>query len=56
MVPKIKVARNIWIMFGLAGVAYSIIGQVILGEICEYCVLLDVAILLSVYLLIRHRD
>ena len=40
---------------GLAGVAYSIVGQAILGEICEYCILLDILILLSVYLLVRHR-
>jgi uncharacterized membrane protein len=56
LIPKIKAFRNIWIMLGLAGVAYSIVGQLILGEICEYCVLLDIVILLSVYLLIRHRN
>ncbi len=56
LLPKIKVFRNIWIMLGLAGVAYSIVGQAILGEICEYCVLLDILILLSVYLLLRNRN
>jgi uncharacterized membrane protein len=55
-IPKIKVARNIWIILGVGGVAYSIVGQTILGEICEYCCLLDVLIILSVYLLIRHGD
>ena len=55
LMPKMKVVRNIWVIFGLGGVAYSIMGQVILGEICEYCILLDVMILLCVYLLIRHR-
>jgi uncharacterized membrane protein len=55
VLPKIKVLRNVWIILGLGGVAYSIIGQAILGEICEYCVLLDVMILLSVYILIRLR-
>ena len=51
ILPKITVARNIWMIFGLGGVAYSFIGQTILGEICEYCILLDLLILFSVYLL-----
>ena len=54
--PKLKAVRNIWIIFVLVAVAYSIIGQALLGEICEYCVLLDIMILLSVYLLLRERN
>lgn len=56
LIPKVKVARNIWIIFGLGGVIYSIAGQAILGLICEYCMLLDILIILSVYLLLRKGD
>ena len=56
LVPKLKVGRNIWILLGLGGVGYSIVGQAILGKICEYCMLLDVLILFSTYLLIKNRN
>lgn len=56
LIPKIKVAKNIWIILGLGGVAYSIVGQAILGKLCEYCILLDVLIVLSVYLLVKTRN
>jgi uncharacterized membrane protein len=53
--PKLNAVRNIWIIFGLVAVAYSIVGQALLGEICEYCVLLDSMIVLSVYLLVMKK-
>lgn len=42
-----KIVRNIWMIVGLGGITYSIIGQSLLGKICIYCSLLDVLIALS---------
>jgi uncharacterized membrane protein len=38
----------IWYMFGLAGVAYSLASQYLLGHICIYCTTLDTAIILFI--------
>lgn len=43
-----RIFKNIWLIFGLGGIAYSIIAQSILGKICIYCSTLDVLIALSV--------
>jgi uncharacterized membrane protein len=52
--PKIKVLRNIWYILALGAVAYSLIGQGILGEICIYCCVLDSVLLLSVFVGLRY--
>ncbi len=52
--PKLKVARNIWYIFALAAISYSLIGQGILGEICEYCLLLDLVLALSVIVGLKY--
>ena len=46
--PKLKVVRNIWYILAIGAVAYSLIGQAILGEICIYCNLLDAMLALCV--------
>ena len=43
-----KIVRNVWMMFGIGGILYSIIGQSIIGKICVYCSLLDVLLALSI--------
>ena len=52
---KLKIVRNVWYIFALGAVAYSLIGQGILGEICEYCILLDVMLVLSVVIAVRYK-
>jgi uncharacterized membrane protein len=53
--PGMKVIRNIWYIFALGAVAYSAIGQALLGEICIYCCVLDALLLLCVVVGIRYR-
>jgi uncharacterized membrane protein len=43
-----KVVKNIWMIVGIGGITYSIIGQSVIGKVCIYCSLLDVLICLSV--------
>ncbi|MDE1865983.1 MAG: hypothetical protein KGH94_05085 [Candidatus Micrarchaeota archaeon] len=52
--PKIKVLRNIWFILAVGAVAYSLVGQGILGEICVYCDLLDLMLALSVIVGLRY--
>ncbi len=51
---KMKIVRNVWYILALGAVAYSLVGQTILGEICEYCILLDLMLALSVIVAIRY--
>ena len=50
---KDGVVRNIWLIFGLGAVLYSISGQIVIGKICVFCTLLDAIILISVFLVLR---
>jgi uncharacterized membrane protein len=50
-----KIVRNIWMIFGLGGIAYSLVGQTILGKICIYCSLLDVLLAISVGLFLYMK-
>ncbi len=52
MLPSLgkRVAAQIWYFLGLAGVAYSLSSMAILREGCEYCLLLDAVIVVSVVL------
>lgn len=43
-----KVIKNIWMMFGVGGVLYSITAQTIIGKVCIYCTTLDILIIFSV--------
>jgi uncharacterized membrane protein len=52
--PKVKVLRNIWFILALGAVAYSFVGQALLGTICIYCELLDAMLLLSVFVGIKY--
>ncbi len=47
--PAIK---NIWMIFGIGGIVYSIIGQSVIGKVCIYCSLLDVLLALSIGLFV----
>lgn len=40
-----KKIRNYWYVLGVFGVLYSVAAMYALGEICEYCSLLDVCLL-----------
>ncbi len=51
-----RIVKNIWMLFGIGGIIYSIIGQSIIGKICIYCSLLDVLIALSVGLFVYIRN
>jgi uncharacterized membrane protein len=43
-----KIVKNIWMIIGIGGILYSIVGQSLVGKICIYCSALDVLIALSV--------
>jgi len=43
-----KIIRNLWMLFGIGGIVYSIVGQGVIGKICIYCSLLDVLLALSI--------
>jgi uncharacterized membrane protein len=51
-----KIVKNIWMIFGIGGVLYSITAQSILGKICLYCISLDILIILSVILFLSMKN
>ena len=48
-----RIIRNIWLIIGIGGVIYSIIGQGIISKICIFCVTLDILIILAVILFLN---
>lgn len=43
-----EVIKNIWMLFGVGGIVYSLVGQTVIGKVCIYCSLLDVLLCLSI--------
>ena len=56
LLPQLRTVRNIWYIFAFGAVVYSLVGQAVLGEICLYCNLLDIMLVLSVALGIKYRS
>ena len=52
--PRFNVVRNLWYIFALGAVAYSLAGQEILGKLCVYCDLLDAMLLLCVIIGLKY--
>lgn len=50
-----NIIRNVWMIIGLGGVIYSVASQYIIGEICIYCTILDILIILSGVLFIYSK-
>ncbi len=50
------VVRNIWMLFGIGGVVYSITAMSQTGKICIYCSALDVLIVATIALFLFKRD
>lgn len=46
---------NIWVILALGAVSYSLVGQAILGEICLYCGLLDALLILTSFVILKHK-
>jgi uncharacterized membrane protein len=51
---KEGVPSNVWLILGCGAVLYSVVGQVVIGKVCEFCTLLDAIILISVFLELRR--
>ena len=50
-----KIVKNVWMLFGLGGIIYSIVGQAVIGKVCIYCSLLDVLLALSIGLFLYYK-
>jgi uncharacterized membrane protein len=50
-----EIVKNLWMILGIGGVIYSVSAQVIIGNVCIYCALLDVLIALSVGLFVYYK-
>ena len=48
---KLSFVTNVWGIFGVVGIFYSVIAMFLLGNVCIYCSILDFIILLSVLLM-----
>ena len=52
---KVRTVAEIWLLIGIGGIIYSLFSMYMLGEICVYCVTLDLIIALSITLFFRQK-
>jgi uncharacterized membrane protein len=52
---KTRTIAEIWLLIGIGGIIYSLFSMYMLGEICVYCISLDVLIALSIALFFKEK-